>query len=370
MDDNISEPAPDPADIDAVIAATTMLSDDHHALQAQLEEMLIFPEDPIDDVSLHKTEHEAGVYYTIYSSSSHADLLNSEVLVSMKHGKEIRAKERSQTPVTYKPFPTFRDTIMVTSLAGKKTVSNLGLGVDIEQCSVVDYLSMKDGCLFATQVTARNALKTFGEEGIKAIRKEIDGLLSKKVFTGVLKDKLSETQRKKIIRMSCFLKEKKDSNGTFIKLKARLVAGGHQQDRTLYNQDETSSPTVATSSVFSIISTGISESRKFMTFDISQAYLNADMKDEVFMTLDPAMTKILLEQDKSGQFKDKVSNERVTVKLNKALYGYRVRSFGTTTFLITCVRLVSLLTPLIHACSIECHPIRNKRLWRFTLMMG
>ena len=319
-DDDIEEPAPDPADMEAVIAATTMLSDDDHALQAQLTDMLIFPDDLVDDITLQKTEHEAGVY-TIYSSSSHADLLNTEVLVSMNNGKEIRAKERSQTPITYKPFPTFRDTIMVTSLAGKKTVSNLGLGVQIEECSIVDYLDIKDGCLFATQVTARNALKAFGEEGIRAIRKEIDGLLSKKVFTGVLKDNLTETQRKKIIRMSCFIKEKKDSNGTFIKLKARLVAGGHQQDRTLYNQDETSSPTVATSSVFSIISTGISESRKFMSFDISQAYLNADMKDEVLMTLDPAMTKILLEQDKSGQFKDKVSNERVTVKLNKALYG-------------------------------------------------
>jgi len=80
MDDSITEPAPDPADIEAVIAATTMLSDDQHALQAQLSDMLIFPEDPIDDVSLQTTKHEVGVYYTIYSSSSHAELLNPEVL--------------------------------------------------------------------------------------------------------------------------------------------------------------------------------------------------------------------------------------------------------------------------------------------------
>ena len=114
---------------------------------------------------------------------------------------------------------------------------------------------------------------------------------------------------------------------------------------------------VATPSVFSIISTGISESRKFMSFDISQAYLNADMKDEVLMTLDPAMTKILLEQDKSGQFKDKVSNERVTVKLNKALYGciqsaklwYNhlsdyLRTIGFSPILITLSKFYSLIS--------------------------
>ena len=51
----------------------------------------------------------------------------------------------------------------------------------------------------------------------------------------------------------------------FLKLKARLVAGGHMQDKTLFNQDQTSSPTALTSSIFSIISTGISESMLFMS---------------------------------------------------------------------------------------------------------
>jgi hypothetical protein len=310
------EPAPDPPDIDAIIAATTMLSEDQHSLQAQLSDMFIFPntEELLDLETLRTSnQSEVGVY-KVYSTTLHKRL-NPDI-------PEMQSKERSSTHVTHKPFLTFRDTIMITTLdSGQKEVSNLGLGVDIANCSVIDYLSMREGYLFSTQVTARNALKTFGLDGIKAIRKEIDGLLQKKVFTGVLIDGLSATQRKKVIRMSCFLKEKRDSRGAFIKLKARLVAGGHMQDRTLFNQDQTSSPTVSTSSIFSIISTGISESRSFMTFDISMAYLNAEMTDEVYMTLDPAMTKILLEQDKTGEFKECLKDGRATVKLNKALYG-------------------------------------------------
>ena len=315
--DVIAEPAPDPPDLDAIIAATTMLSDDPHSLQAQLEDMLVFPntEELLDLETLRTSnQSEVGVY-KVYSTTLHKRL-NPDI-------PEMQSQKRSPTSaVTSKPFNTLRDTIMITTLdSGQKEVSNLGLGVDIANCSVIDYLSMREGYLFSTQVTARNALKTFGLDGIKAIRKEIDGLLQKKVFTGVLIDGLSATQRKKVIRMSCFLKEKRDSRGAFIKLKARLVAGGHMQDRTLFNQDQTSSPTVSTSSIFSIISTGISESRSFMTFDISMAYLNAEMTDEVYMTLDPAMTKILLEQDKTGEFKECLKDGRATVKLNKALYG-------------------------------------------------
>ena len=248
-DDTIEpvEPAPDPPDLDAIIAATTMLSEDQHSLQAQLDDMLIFPntEELLDLETLRTSnQYEVGVY-KVYSTTLHKRL-NSDI-------PEMQSQERSSTSaVTLKPFHTFRDTIMITTLAnGQKEVSNLGLGVDIESCSYIDYLDTRQGYLFSTQVTARNALKTFGEDGIKAIRKEIDGLLQKKVFTGVLIDGLSATQRKKVIRMSCFLKEKRDSRGAFIKLKARLVAGGHMQDRSLFNQDQTSSPTVSTSSIFS-----------------------------------------------------------------------------------------------------------------------
>lgn len=143
---------------------------------------------------------------------------------------------------------------------------------------------------------------------------------SKEKSTGVLRSSLSATQIKKIIRSSMFVKDKFDSLGNLIKLKARLVAGGHMQDRSIYSSDQISSPTVATSSFFTIVAIAAAERRHVMTFDISQAYLNADMEGEVHMMLDPLCSRLLCEIDPSYRaFLD--SKGCITVKLNKALYG-------------------------------------------------
>ena len=48
-----------------------------------------------------------------------------------------------------------------------------------------------------------------------------------------------------------FLKDKHLPSGAFEKLKARLVAGDDQQDRSIYTED-LSSPTVATSSLLTV----------------------------------------------------------------------------------------------------------------------
>lgn len=125
--------------------------------------------------------------------------------------------------------------------------------------------------------------------------------------------------------MSCFLKEKHDSDGNLVKLKARLVAGGHMQDRNLYT-GETSSPTASIHSVFTILSIGVTEGRKFLSFDVFMAYLHAKMDEDVFMTLDEQTTELLLQRDKelngnNATFFKNVVDGKATVRLNKALYG-------------------------------------------------
>ena len=77
------------------------------------------------------------------------------------------------------------------------------------------------------------------------------------------------------------------ASGKFEKLKARLVAGGDQQHKTLY--DDLPAPTVGTSSVFTLLSIAASEDRKVTAIDISGAYLNADMD----MRLDKNMTGMM-----------------------------------------------------------------------------
>ena len=139
------------------------------------------------------------------------------------------------------------------------------------------YAGCEEGATFATQASAREAYEAFGEQGVQAIEKEASSLSSKRVFSAALKSSLTETQRKKIVRMSRFARDKADAEGKSLKIKARLVAGGRLQDKSIYSSNEASSPTVSTSSVFSIISSGASEGRKFLKFDISTARLNSHM---------------------------------------------------------------------------------------------
>jgi hypothetical protein len=72
-----------------------------------------------------------------------------------------------------------------------------------------------------------------------------------------------------------FLKDKYHPSGDFDKFKARLVAGGDGQDRSLY--ECLSSPTVATPSVMIVVAIAAKDRRRVKTMDIGEAFLNADM---------------------------------------------------------------------------------------------
>jgi len=185
--------------------------------------------------------------------------------------------------------------------------------------SMIDYSDIKYGMSFASTMTLRKALNTYGEEATKALVAEIEGILKRKVWHGVLYDSLSTTQRKKLIRSSVVVSEKFKS-GVFDRLKARVVGGGDQQDKSLYKESEISSPTVATTSVFSTIATAAAKRYNVVSFDIGQAYLNADMNDEVYVVLDSISANILCQLDPS--YTEFLKQDgKLIVRLDKALYG-------------------------------------------------
>ena len=82
------------------------------------------------------------------------------------------------------------------------------------------------------------------------ILKELGQMIKKKAWTPVDIQRLPREEKARIIGSSMFLKEKFLASGEFEKFKARLVAGGDEQDKTLY--DDLSAPTVGTSSVFTL----------------------------------------------------------------------------------------------------------------------
>jgi Reverse transcriptase (RNA-dependent DNA polymerase) len=184
--------------------------------------------------------------------------------------------------------------------------------------SVRDTLQRQKGELGTTDtsnISVREALRTRGDEARIVIVKELRQMLDKRVWVPVIGAKLSAIENSRVIRSSMFIKRKNFPDGKFEKLKARLVAGGDQQDKKLY--DDLSSPTVSTSAVFTMIAVSAFESRHTAVVDISGAYLNADMPVgvPVHMRLDSLITL----DKRYEKYAD--PNGRVIVLLRKALYG-------------------------------------------------
>ena len=141
----------------------------------------------------------------------------------------------------------------------------------------------------------------------------------KDVGKPIHKRDLTFKQLKSVIRSSMFLKEKYLSTGEFEKLKARIVAGGNMQDKSLY--EDVTSPTVATPAVFIAVAIAARERRKVATVDIGGAFLNAEMgHHNVYMLLDPILSALLQRID--AKYQEFVNEDgTIIVKLNKALYG-------------------------------------------------
>lgn len=169
-------------------------------------------------------------------------------------------------------------------------------------------------------ISVNEALRTRGKNAESVIEKELGQMLTNKVWTPIDVKSFSYEEKRRIIRSSMFLKEKFLASGEFEKLKARLVAGGDQQDKSLY--DDMSEPTVGTSSVFTMLSVAAPEGRSASVIDNGGVFLNADMDTglPVHMRLDRNMSRMMTKLAPGYErFTD--AKGCVVVKLDKALYG-------------------------------------------------
>lgn len=174
---------------------------------------------------------------------------------------------------------------------------------------------------FAFTMSVRAALRERTEEAETVIFAELQQMLDKQVWHGVHTKNLTHAQRKAIIRSSMFLKDKYFASGVFEKFKARLVAGGDQQDKLLY--EDLSSPTAATTSVFCIAAIAAAERRGVISIDIGGAFLNAKISAtgvKVHMRLDKLMASMLIKLDAS-YIEFMQQDGTIVVELDRALYG-------------------------------------------------
>ena len=159
------------------------------------------------------------------------------------------------------------------------------------------------------------------EKTMESIKKELLQLMEKKVFRGLPAQEIQTLPRGTILPCKLFLKEKTNPDGTFDKLKSRLVAGGHRQDKNDY--EEFNSPTVAVSSLFTIACIAAKEKRIVVAMDVPTAYPNARRKDgmkRVAIKLDKIITSILCTMDTN--WRQYVLTDGTSVaELQGALYG-------------------------------------------------
>jgi hypothetical protein len=173
----------------------------------------------------------------------------------------------------------------------------------------------------ALKVSLTTGQLRYGAEADRAAIAEVTGIHEKGVFEGVHWKSLSIAEKKKIIISQLFLKEKYMSTGDFEKLKARLVAGGHMQDRDAYSRDETSAPTVSLTGVNVVAGIAAHEGRHVMTMDVPQAFLNGEMKHDVLMRIEPALAALMCGIPGGDYAKFLCPDGSLIVRLKKALYG-------------------------------------------------
>lgn len=166
-------------------------------------------------------------------------------------------------------------------------------------------------------LTLAEAKQKYGAPATKASYvEEIKNCLNKQVWTPIMTSK-------KALPSKMIIKAKTLPDGSFDKLKSRVVGGGHRQDPAQFSDAETSSPTASLTSMLAGAAIAARDKHHVMTVDFKAAYLNADMKgDPVEMLLTPDVADILVELDPS--YRQYVrTDKKIAVRLQKALYGFK-----------------------------------------------
>jgi hypothetical protein len=172
--------------------------------------------------------------------------------------------------------------------------------------------------IHAFHIGLRRALKRHGDSAKQAMQSELKQMEEKEVWSPVPRKDLSAEETKQVIRSYLFLKETFAADGSFDKLKAKLVAGVDGQDPSFYplrsSPTELHLPGIGDCSV---------RREKHCHGHIGGAYLTALMSSVVYMQLgrDVAAALVELAPKKYSKYLGMDGTGTLIVRLRKALYG-------------------------------------------------
>ena len=113
---------------------------------------------------------------------------------------------------------------------------------------------------YVFNMSAKAAVNAYGEPATESLTKEMLQFVEKDAFAPIHRDDLTDEEIASIIPSLMFVKVKNLPNGTFDKIKSRLVARGDKQDKSIYNED-LSSGTIDSTSVMVLVAIAASEQR-------------------------------------------------------------------------------------------------------------
>ena len=175
-----------------------------------------------------------------------------------------------------------------------------------------------DEVLETPQISLKAGLRTFGDDGTKAVKKEMRQLHDRDVMKPVHKCCLTPEQRKEALAYLMFLKRKRCG-----KIKGRGCADGWKQ-RAYITKEESTVPTVSAEAVFLTAVIDVMEGQSIVVLDVPGAFMQAEIDELVHVRFTGAMVTLLPEIDHE-MYKDYVvveKGERVMyMELLKALYG-------------------------------------------------
>jgi len=177
---------------------------------------------------------------------------------------------------------------------------------------------MQEVSLATEQMFLEKGLKAFGEEGTKAVLKELAQLHDRKVGEPIHPNMLTREEKQRALRYLMYLKRKRCG-----RVKARGCADGRKQ-RKWKSKEDTSSPTPRLEALFLSCIIDSNEDRVVKTLDIPGAFMQADIDEIIHVMLEGEMARLF------ATLCPETYNRHVTyengrpvlyLKLNKALYG-------------------------------------------------
>ncbi|UYV72172.1 hypothetical protein LAZ67_9002061 [Cordylochernes scorpioides] len=150
--------------------------------------------------------------------------------------------------------------------------------------------------------TYREAMNTpFSDQWKEAMEEEFHSLTSHNVWTLVPKP-----ENENLIKGKWIFNIKMNPDGSIDKRKARFVAMGHNQKLGV-DYEESFAPVMKLDSLRTLIAIASQQNMKIEQYDVKTAYLNAELKDDVYLEQPEGFVQ-------AGQ-------ENKVCKLNRSLYG-------------------------------------------------